>query len=167
VNWQPHPYPRGELVVVIDCASLERAARFWTAVLGYTATGDADGIYQRLVPVDGFGIEVLLQRTADAKQGNNRVHLDLRTRDLEAEVSRVTALGATVLTSLPIVEDGWTWHMLADPDGNEFCIIRPPPQYFLKDEDQRLNDGLLPEITRRCCSTRLAGLPQRAKMRYS
>jgi catechol 2,3-dioxygenase-like lactoylglutathione lyase family enzyme len=161
VNWQPHPDPRGELVVVVDCADLERAARFWTAVLGYTAIGDSDGGDQGLVPAGGFGIEVLLQRTADAKQGKNRVHLDLRTRDLEAEVSRVTALGATVLTRLPIVEDGWTWHVLADPDGNEFCILRPPPHYFLKDEDQRFNGGLLPEITSRCCSTR-AGSSSRA-----
>jgi predicted enzyme related to lactoylglutathione lyase len=56
----------------------------------------------------------------------HRVHLDLRTRGLEAEVSRVTALGATVLASHPIAEDGWTWHVLADPDGNEFCVLQPP-----------------------------------------
>jgi predicted enzyme related to lactoylglutathione lyase len=143
VNWQPHRYSRGELVVVIDCADLVRAAGFWTAVLGYTAVGDADGVYQALVPADGPGIQVLLQRTADVRQGKNRVHLDLRTRDLEAEVSRVTALGATVLTSLPIIEDGWTWRVLADPDGNEFCILQPPPNYFLKDADQRFNGGLL------------------------
>jgi predicted enzyme related to lactoylglutathione lyase len=123
---QPHGYARGELVVVIDCSDLQRAARFWTGVLGYTATGDAADVYQSLVPADGFGIEVLLQRTADARQGKNRVHLDLRTRDLEAEVSRVTALGATVITSRPIVEGGWTWHVLADPDGNEFCVLQPP-----------------------------------------
>jgi predicted enzyme related to lactoylglutathione lyase len=153
VTWQPHPYSRGELVAIIDCADLERAARFWTAVLGYTAIGDADGVYQGLVPADGPGIQVLLQRTADAKQAKNRVHLDLRTRDLEAEVSRVAALGAIVLTSLPIIEDGWTWHVLADPDGNEFCVLQPPPHYFPKDGDQRLNSGPLPEITRRCCST--------------
>jgi len=130
VTWQPHPYPQGELLVVIDCADLERAARFWTAVLGYTALGDSEGTYQGLVPGDGPGIEVLLQRTADVKQGKNRVHLDLRTRDLQAEVARVTALGATVVTSEPVVEDGWTWHVLADPDGNEFCALQPPPGYF-------------------------------------
>jgi len=133
VNWQPHPYARGELVVVLDCADLERAARFWAAVLGYTAVGDAEGIYQALRPVGGPGIQVLLQRTADAKQGKNRVHFDLRTRDLEAEVSRVAALGATVLTERPVAEDGWTWHILADPDGNEFCILQPPPGYFQED----------------------------------
>ena len=113
--------------MVIDCADLERAARFWTAVLGYTAIGDAAGVYHTLVPAGGSGIEVLLQRTADAKQGKNRVHLDLRTHDLETEVSRVTALGATMLTSRPVVENGSTWHVLADPDGNEFCVLQPPP----------------------------------------
>ncbi|HEY6497636.1 MAG TPA: VOC family protein, partial [Trebonia sp.] len=127
MNWRPHRYSRGELVVVIDCADLERAARFWAGVLGYTAIGDAEDVYQALVPADGFGIQVLLQRTTDAKQGKNRVHLDLRTHDLEAEVSRVTALGATVLTDAPVIEDGWTWHVLADPDGNEFCVLQPPP----------------------------------------
>jgi predicted enzyme related to lactoylglutathione lyase len=130
VSWIPHPYPRGEVVVVIDCADLERAARFWTDVLGYVAEEPGGGPYQSLLPADGFGVEVLLQRTADAKHGKNRVHLDLRTRDLDAEVSRITALGASMLTDSPIVEGGWTWHMLADPDGNEFCVLRPPSAYW-------------------------------------
>ena len=56
--------------------------------------------------------------------------LDLRTRDLEAEVARVTAFGAVVLTKEPIVEDRSTWHVLADPDGNEFCVLRPPDAYW-------------------------------------
>ena len=135
MTWQPHPYSQGELLVVIDCADLARAAQFWTGVLGYTALGDSEGTYQGLVPADGPGIEVLLQRTADVKQGKNRVHLDLRTRDLHAEVTRVTALGATMATSEPVVEDGWTWHVLADPDGNEFCVLQPPPGYFPAGED--------------------------------
>jgi predicted enzyme related to lactoylglutathione lyase len=130
VTWQPNPYARGELVVVIDCADLERAARFWSAVLGYADAGAAGETYRSVLPVDGFGVEVLLQRTADAKHGKNRVHLDLRTQDLDAEVSRVLALGATRLTAEPIEEHGWAWHMLADPDGNEFCVLRPPPGYW-------------------------------------
>jgi predicted enzyme related to lactoylglutathione lyase len=52
--------------------------------------------------------------------------LDLRTPDLQAEVRRVTGLGATLLTSEPVTEDGWFWHILADPDGNEFCVLQPP-----------------------------------------
>ena len=127
----PHPYARGELVVVIDCHDLARSARFWTAVLGYVADGDPDGRrYLSLLPADGNGMEVLLQRTGDDKTGKNRLLLDLRTRDMDAEVRRVTALGATVLTAQPIDEHGWRWHVLADPDGNEFCVLRPPENYF-------------------------------------
>ncbi len=141
MTWQPHRYQQGEVVVVIDCADLGRAARFWAAVLGYTALGDSEDVYQALVPRDGPGVEVLLQRTADTKQSKNRLHLDLRTRDLDAEVKRVTTLGATVLTSAPITEDGWRWHVLADPDGNEFCVLQPPGDYFSKPRDQSFSSG--------------------------
>jgi predicted enzyme related to lactoylglutathione lyase len=122
----PQAYRGGELAVVIDCADLDRSARFWTAVLGYTAGRGSPGPYLGLYPSDGQGIEVLLQRAADAKHGKNRVHLDLRTADLAAEVTRILGLGATLLTESPVTEDGWCWHILADPDGNEFCVLQPP-----------------------------------------
>ena len=48
----------------------------------------------------------------------------------DLERGRITALGATVLTSSPVVEHGWTWHVLADPDGNEFCVLQPPADYW-------------------------------------
>ncbi|MGZ0149537.1 VOC family protein [Kribbella sp. WER1] len=118
-------YSHGELVVVVDVADLDRAADFWTAVLGYVRAGEPSS-YQTLLPSDGAGIEVLLQRVADRKQSKNRVHLDLRTADLDAEVARVLALGARQLTEEPIHEDGWSWHVLTDPDENEFCVLQPP-----------------------------------------
>jgi predicted enzyme related to lactoylglutathione lyase len=121
----PQPYRHGELVIVIDCSDLDRSARFWTEVLGYTAGAATGGRYRTLTPEAGAGIEVLLQRTADAKQGKNHLHLDLRTADLAAEVSRVLGLGASLLTDRPVVEDGLRWHILADPDGNEFCVLQP------------------------------------------
>jgi predicted enzyme related to lactoylglutathione lyase len=130
VTWQPNPYARGELVVVIDCADLDRAAAFWSAVLGYTDAGGDSGTYRSLLPADDFGVEILLQRTQDEKRGKNRLHLDLRTRDLDAEVGRTIELGATIQTIVPIEEGGWTWHILEDPDGNEFCILQPPPGYW-------------------------------------
>ncbi|MCL2585628.1 MAG: VOC family protein [Streptosporangiales bacterium] len=122
----------GELVVVIDCADLGRAAAFWAAVLGYDAEdAEDDGItYRTLRPRGGQGAEILLQRTADAKVAKNRLHLDLRVRDLDREVARVAGLGATVLTDTPVREYGWTWHVLSDPDGNEFCVLRPPEGYW-------------------------------------
>ena len=121
----PQPYRHGELVIVIDCSDLDRSARFWAEVLGYTAGTATGGLYRTLTPGGGAGIEVLLQRTGDAKQGKNRLHLDLRTADLAAEVSRILDLGASLLTDRPVVEDGLRWHILADPDGNEFCVLQP------------------------------------------
>jgi len=95
-------YVGGELVVVIDCARLNRAAGFWCTMLGYvredvSADNDAveDRRYLSLVPLDGPGIEVLLQRVADAEVAKTRLHLDLRTADLDAEVARALAAGAS------------------------------------------------------------------------
>jgi predicted enzyme related to lactoylglutathione lyase len=127
----PQPYPNGELVIVIDCSDLDRSARFWADVLGYTARPPGDGPpgsqrYCGLQPESGVGIDVLLQRVPDVKSQKNRLHLDLRTPDLDAEVRRVLGLGASLLTSEPVAEDGWLWHILADPDGNEFCVLQPP-----------------------------------------
>jgi predicted enzyme related to lactoylglutathione lyase len=71
-------------------------------------------------------VEILLQRVPDEKRDKNRLHLDLRTPELESEVRRVQGLGAVLLTQQPLEEFGWRWHILADPDGNEFCVIQPP-----------------------------------------
>lgn len=126
----PQPYPGGHLVLVIDCGDLDRSARFWAGVLGYLFEGPPGSRYQSLVPAGGRGIEILLQRVPEAKKEKNRVHLDLRTTDLNPEVERVVALGARRLTSEPVTEAGWAWHILADPDGNEFCVLQPPAGYW-------------------------------------
>ena len=120
-----HQYLAGEMVIVIDCADTARSAAFWTAVLGYVTAGPGNGHYAALLPANGTGIEVLLQQVPDSKQGKNRVHIDLRTSDLAAETERVVSLGAARLTSEPLIEDGLQWHVCADPDGNEFCVLQP------------------------------------------
>ncbi|HWG62289.1 MAG TPA: VOC family protein [Streptosporangiaceae bacterium] len=125
-----HSYVGGELVVVIDCSNLARSAEFWGGVLGYVRDGVATGRYQTLLPLDGEGIEVLLQRVPDNKGEKTRLHLDLRTPDLDSEINRVVGLGARVLTEEPVTESGWRWHILADPDGNEFCVLQPPGSHW-------------------------------------
>jgi predicted enzyme related to lactoylglutathione lyase len=117
------------LVVVIDCSDLARSADFWAQVLGYVPDGPAVGPYQGLIPADGQGVQVLLQQVPEHKHGKNRLHLDLRTPDFDAEVRRVVGIGASLLTSQPLQEYGWRWHVLGDPDGNEFCVIQPPGSY--------------------------------------
>jgi catechol 2,3-dioxygenase-like lactoylglutathione lyase family enzyme len=124
------------LVIVLDCADLDRAAAFWRIALGYVsdrghgAEGeDAAGRYHRLVPADGRGVELLLQKVDDRKRGKNRMHLDLRHHDLAAETARLLAAGARHTTGEQIREDGWCWYVLEDPDGNEFCVLQPPPDH--------------------------------------
>jgi predicted enzyme related to lactoylglutathione lyase len=115
-----------ELVVVLDCADLDRSAAFWCGVLGYVAEPSSPGRYQQLRPADRNGFELLLQCVPEAKTAKSRMHLDLRVPDLEAELARVLGLGARCVTDRPIEEYGWIWHVLADPDGNEFCVLQPP-----------------------------------------
>jgi predicted enzyme related to lactoylglutathione lyase len=120
-------YSHGELALVLDCQDLDRCADFWSSALGYRRAGAVFGPYVSLEPAGGRqGPELLLQRVPEAKTGKNRLHLDLRTPDLAAELARVRELGAECLTAEPIEEGGWTWHVLADPEGNEFCVLQPP-----------------------------------------
>jgi catechol 2,3-dioxygenase-like lactoylglutathione lyase family enzyme len=115
------------LVVVLDCADLDRAAEFWCGALGYVGPpAGTPGPYRQLLPANGDGLELLLQQVPEAKDGKNRVHLDLRVPDVGAELARLLALGARHTTGTPVEEDGWTWYVLADPDGNEFCVLQPP-----------------------------------------
>jgi hypothetical protein len=65
--------------------------------------------------------------TGDDKHDENRLHLDLRTADLEREVERIVGLGPSLLTDHPVIEHRWRWHILADPDGTELVSCSRPP----------------------------------------
>jgi hypothetical protein len=54
----------------------------------------------------------------------------LAAQHVDAEVARLVALGARLASAEPIEEDGWRWHVLLDLDGNEFCVLRPPPRHW-------------------------------------
>ncbi|MEV6303046.1 VOC family protein [Actinoplanes sp. NPDC051861] len=116
------------LAIVLDCSDLDRSSAFWCEVLGYHPPSTGPGPYRRLLPLDGNGVELLLQRVPEPKTSKNRLHLDLRVPDLDAEVTRIEAAGARRLTEKPVTEESWRWHILADPDGNEFCVLQPPPE---------------------------------------
>jgi predicted enzyme related to lactoylglutathione lyase len=81
------------------------------------------------VPVLGRGVapgDGRLHLRINAKATKNRMHLDLRVPDMEAETARVVALGARRVTDVPLEEFGWSWQVFADPDDNEFCVLQPP-----------------------------------------
>lgn len=123
------PYRHGTLVVVLDCADLSRAGAFWCDVLGYQQPYTKSGKYWNLISSEPNGVELLLQCVSEVKTQKNRVHLDLRTRDLDVEVARVIAAGAHQLTETVLDENEWRWQVFADPDGNEFCILQPPDDF--------------------------------------
>lgn len=105
--------------ITIDCAEPRELARFWTEALGLTVEFDADGAFL-LLRAPGGGPYLGLQKVPEEKAGKNRVHLDLSTPNMDEEVARLVALGATV--SEKQEAPGLVWTVLRDPVGNEFCV---------------------------------------------
>lgn len=112
-----------KLVLVLDCADPEKLAEFWGPALGYDHLGSV-GSYVALVPQRPDGVGLLLQRVPEPKQGKNRMHLDIKTPNVEPEVERLVALGAKRLSDSPMEEHGSQWVVMNDPEGNEFCVCR-------------------------------------------
>ena len=105
----------------MDAHDPELLGRFWGAVLGTEPATDDDG--DVLVPLDAAspdGPFLLFGVDPGEKHGKNRIHLDLRPDDRDAEVRRLEALGAT---HVDIGQGTQTWIVLADPEGNEFCVL--------------------------------------------
>jgi len=109
------------IAVVVDCRDAERLADFWRSALDYLAPRrwrDSAGL--EYVELDGTP-SLLFQPVSEDRAGKNRLHLDLAPteRDQAEEVERLRGLGATVLADEP----GFPWVVLADPEGNEFCVL--------------------------------------------
>jgi predicted enzyme related to lactoylglutathione lyase len=112
-------------MVTIDCVDPLALAGFWSEALGYVQVADLGG-YLILRPADGSpgGLTVSLQEVPEPKVGKNRVHLDLEASDRTEEVARLVTLGATQVRESTYSEFAWT--VLADPEGNEFCVSSAP-----------------------------------------
>jgi predicted enzyme related to lactoylglutathione lyase len=110
---------------VIDVADLDQGVDFWAAALGAAEDPVSDQsphIYRKLRLPD-TGSRILLQRTDDPKVAKERMHLDLETDDVEAEVRRLEALGAKRWDHQH--ERGFDFWVLRDPWDNEFCVLQP------------------------------------------
>lgn len=113
--------------LTIDCADPARLAAFWAALLGWTvhAEDEAEGEVWIEPPVPGSSPDILFLRGQDPRPGKNRLHLDLRPDDRDAEVERALGLGGTRAQIGQSGEESWV--VMADPEGNEFCILRALP----------------------------------------
>ena len=114
--------------VSIDAAEPLSLAGFWAAVLGWGHRVDDDGdVWVEPDPGHsdhGRSVPLLFIRVDDPKSVKNRLHLDLVPEDQEEEVARVVALGATRPSIGQTGHESWV--VLADPEGNEFCILGEP-----------------------------------------
>ena len=109
------------LGLVLDCVDPDALAEFWSAAIGYTSLGGA-GSYVVLVDESGQQPKLLLQRVSEGKSVKNRMHLDIETPHVDDEVARLERLGARRIVAEPIEEHGTRWVVMADPEGNEFCV---------------------------------------------
>ena len=117
-----------QIVVTLDCADTETQAGFWLAALApldYRRGFDGSPYLSLVGPAPAPTI--LLQQVPEPKQGKNRMHLDLDfgTEDLVTEVERLQRLCAQRI-SAEQSEHGFRWIVVADPEGNEFCVFVPP-----------------------------------------
>ena len=128
---------------VIDVPDLEDGVAFWSEALNGTeeiVSEQSRHIYRRLRLPDSE-IRILLQKTGDGKAGKERMHLDLETDNVEAEVRRLEALGATRWDHQ--AERGFDFWVLHDPWSNEFCVLQPEfPDLLARQQPQ--NHGSQP-----------------------
>jgi predicted enzyme related to lactoylglutathione lyase len=124
----------------VDSVEPRKIASFWEAALGWRLTSE-DSTDEVVLeppkgsPEDGVAPDILFLKVPEDKAVKNRLHLDLRPKDQAAEVARLEALGARRVYVGQSAESSWV--VLADPDGNEFCVLRA----FRPEELAALQEG--------------------------
>ena len=115
--------------VCVDSADPSALAAWWQRLVGGEVHVDADGD----VALRTGDVRLLFLAVPEAKSGKNRLHIDLRATNFESAVGAAVALGAQRADD---VYDGPRWQVLRDPEGNEFCILRPR-----HDEESGVGEG--------------------------
>jgi catechol 2,3-dioxygenase-like lactoylglutathione lyase family enzyme len=109
--------------VTFMTAEPRRLADFWSGVLGLTERRD-DDTETIIADADWSYPRLTFQKLNESAARPRQLHLDLTADDRRAEVDRLRALGAAEVRSVT-VDDDWTWTVMTDPDGNEFCVTDP------------------------------------------
>ena len=112
---------KARLDLVLDCADPSTLVAFWRDALDYREYY-ANSSFAVLVPKSGTASPLVLQGVPEPKAGKNRMHLDLVTDDIEAEVDRIVGLGAQRVHEGVQSMGDIEWVTLTDPVGNEFCV---------------------------------------------
>ena len=109
--------------IVIDASDPVALTSFWQAVLEWDVIDRSGHDWLELGPAGRSGTTVLIQKVPEGKSAKNRLHLDLTPRDAaqDTELERLLALGAT---HADVGQENEPWIVLADPEGNEFCLMQ-------------------------------------------
>jgi predicted enzyme related to lactoylglutathione lyase len=111
--------------IQVDSVDPERIAAFWAEALGVEVVarlGDPPQ-FINLAATEPGAPQVCFQRVPESKSVKNRVHLDLHVEDVETASVRVEALGGRRRDDHDFHEHGYSWRRMADPEGNEFCLV--------------------------------------------
>jgi uncharacterized protein involved in tolerance to divalent cations/predicted enzyme related to lactoylglutathione lyase len=130
--------------LTLDVHDLPRQVAFWNGALGGHQADVSPGSGERyaVVGFPGSSMRLLLQVVPEVKTGKNRLHLDLETDDLDAECGRLLVLGARLEGEHR--ENGFRWLVMADPEGNEFCLLEPRYPHLLATAPRTLTLALPP-----------------------
>lgn len=107
---------------VVNAVEPSALARFWAFLLGGEPVDRADG-WARVEGAPGLP-RLSFQPTLEPKAGPNRVHLDVRVENITEAVEQLRERGATAVGDMVTDEQG-SFRVLRDPEGNEFCLVRP------------------------------------------
>ena len=110
--------------IAVDCNDLDAMKAFWMRLTGLQELG-GDESFAFLGDPEHMGrTKLFLQRVPEPRVGKNRLHIDLYVRDLAAAEAEARAAGAQSVQQHG--RDGVQWLVMADPEGNEFCLVQPP-----------------------------------------
>jgi catechol 2,3-dioxygenase-like lactoylglutathione lyase family enzyme len=115
--------------LVVDAADPAASARWWAEALGWEVTFETRHEVDVEPPAGGPGIPLVFVPVRDAKTVPNRVHLDLASPSAEAQAALVDRLIGLGATSADVGQGEVPWVVLADPEGNEFCVLEPRDRY--------------------------------------
>jgi predicted enzyme related to lactoylglutathione lyase len=107
--------------IVIDSVDPAKIAPFWCALLGVQERGWFTEDYLLLSDGDGIAPKIAFQRVPEAKSVKNRLHVDIGVKDIDAALAQVLELGGSVVSEEREL-NGARWRVMADPEGNEFCL---------------------------------------------
>jgi len=116
------------VAVTVDCGDALAVATFWSAALDRSIDPDGSAEFASIgfAGADPTRPAWMFTKVPEGKSAKNRMHLDFGATDREGEVGRLVGLGATRVDD--VTEDGATWTVLQDPEGNEFCVAQLPGQ---------------------------------------